>query len=361
MNACARKPLIIPVFIPHSGCPHQCAFCNQRAITGEKQPSPSLEKLHTVVEEFLGYNNKQRSCVQIAFYGGNFLGLKPERIGSLLKQAASFVQSGKIDSIRFSTRPDTVTADRLHLLEGFPVNTIELGAQSMDNTVLSMVQRGHTAEDTEAAVDLLKARDYEIGLQLMAGLPGEDESSCISSGHRIADLSPDFVRIYPTVVLKDSLLAEWYLAGRYLPLTLRSAVSLAKTLYYTFRRKNIQVIRMGLQPSEALQIGSSILAGPYHPSFGELVYSEIYLEKAAAVLKTIEGEGLLQDTVLLKVHPKGISKMRGHRNQNIEKLKNRFGLKSIQIVSDPSISETGYAETSSQTPSALKIIRFADV
>ena len=331
----ARRPLIIPVFLPHAGCPHQCVFCNQTAITGTEPSIPTPKDIDQLIHRFLDYGRSHRSSVQLAFYGGNFLGLPEARIISLLEPAARSVASETIDGIRFSTRPDTITLERLFIIDGYPVQTVELGVQSMDDRVLSLSRRGHSAKDTVNAVERLKKRDYEIGLQMMVGLPGEDEGSCLSSGEKIADLSPNFVRIYPTVVLKGSLLARWYREGTYEPLPLEEAVQRAAKLYKIFENKSIPVIRMGLQSSSELEKEDTIIAGPYHPSFGELVYSEVFYERASALIQTIKPSG---DTVYLKVHPKNISKLKGRNNNNIKKLKDICQIRSIRVIPDPSLS-----------------------
>lgn len=336
MSESKNKPFIIPVFLPNVGCPHQCAFCNQTAITGKKQKTISTEKLGSYINEFLDYKGPRRKGVQIAFYGGNFLGLKRDYINSLLHEASKFVNQGKVDSIRFSTRPDTIDNERLDLLKEFPVATIELGVQSMDDNVLAMSRRGHTSLDTEQAVCLLKKRNFEIGLQMMVGLPGDDDAGALASGYRIAELYPDFVRIYPTLVLDKSPLAGWYRKGEYTPLSLQQCVTLVKRLYLLFREKGINVIRMGLQASESLSKGSTILAGPYHPAFGDLVYSEIFLDKAVSML---ESKKDLHDMISIRVNPKNISKMRGLKNRNIEILKTKFHIRSLKIIPDLNLAE----------------------
>ena len=334
MSAEAQKPFIIPVFIPHSGCPHRCAFCNQETITGEKRLISPIETLRADIDRYLRYKGARRTFSQVAFYGGNFLGLSPDRIRFLLETVQPFLQTGRIDSIRFSTRPDTITEDRLNLLKEYPVQTIELGVQSMDDRVLDRVQRGHRAVDTERAVFRLKAGPYEVGLQVMVGLPGEDEASCLFTGKRTAALLPDFVRIYPTVILKNSLLAKWYHEGTYTPLTLKKAVLRSKHLYRIFEEENIPVVRMGLQPTNEMTLGKSILEGPHHPAFGELVYSALFFDKA---LEAISAMGRLPEKIELKVHPKNVSKMRGHRNNNLKKLSQQFGIESIRVLSDSSL------------------------
>lgn len=330
------KPFIIPVFLPNIGCPHQCAFCNQGAITGIKQKIPSPEKLHQIVNNFFKYKGKDRDLIQIAFFGGNFLGLRAAHIQSLLHEAGKFVTAGKVDNLRFSTRPDTINNETLDILTTFPVSTIELGVQSMDDQVLAMSKRGHTSADTTKAVRLLKKRNYEIGLQMMVGLPGDDKSKAQLTGQKIADMSPDFVRIYPTVVFAGSLLARWYEHGKYTPIPLEQCITLVKNLYLLFRKNDIKVIRMGLQASENFEKDAEILAGPYHPAFGHLVFSQIFLDMATAIL---ESEVSARDEVWIKVHPRSISKMRGIKNKNIETLKRKYNIKSIKIIPDISLTE----------------------
>ena len=328
-----NRPLVIPVFIPHAGCPHQCAFCNQMSITGEKPRLPSAGELEKQIETFLGYRKDHRTGVQVAFYGGNFLGLKYESILRLLAETTRFVKDGRVDSIRFSTRPDTVDTARLDIISDFPVKTIELGIQSMDDRVLALAERGHTAQDTCDAFALLHERNYETGAQMMVGLPGDTHCRALDTGRRIAALKPAFVRIYPTVVLAGSRLARWYETGEYKPLALDDCVTLVKELYLAFSRQNIPVVRMGLQTSEELDRDATVLAGPYHPAFGHLVYSEIFLDRASALLeKSPPGCG---STVTMAVHPRSISRMRGLKNRNIGILKKKFAIAGIEILPDP--------------------------
>jgi histone acetyltransferase (RNA polymerase elongator complex component) len=330
------KPFIIPVFLPNIGCPHQCIFCNQAAITRMKQEIPSPKKLDKIINHFLRYRGKQRDLTQIAFFGGNFLGLRASHMIPLLQEAGKFVTAGKVDSLRFSTRPDTINQKTLDMLNSFPVSTIELGVQSMDDHVLTMSKRGHTSIDTQKAVGLLKKRNYEIGLQMMVGLPGDDETKAQYTGRKIVDLCPDFVRIYPTVVLAESRLARWYQNGKYTPIPLEQCITLVKNLYLLLRKNDIRVVRMGLQASEHFEKATEILAGPYHPAFGHLVFSRIFLDMATAIL---ESEVSDRDEICMAVHPRSISKLRGIKNINIEILKRKFNIKSIKVISEPTISQ----------------------
>jgi len=332
-----EKKLIIPVFIPHAGCPHQCAFCNQKTITSVNSKLPSKKQLQILIQGFIKYKRPKHSTVQISFYGGSFLGLNHEDIKYLLTQASRFIDSGDVDSLRFSTRPDTITPVNLDILNDFKVSTIELGVQSMDDRVLELSKRGHTASDTEKAVYLLKERGYETGLQMMTGLPGDTPVKAVKTGHKLVELSPDFVRIYPTVVLENSLLAKLYRDGKYRPMPLDECVSLVKKLYLLFTQNNIPVIRMGLQASEELDSGTAIIAGPYHPAFGHMVYSEIFLDKVIRELKLFPG---LDKTISIAVHPKNVSRLQGLKNKNIEILKKMFHLESIKIIQDESVSKS---------------------
>ena len=336
MNTPTHKPFIIPIFLPHAGCPHQCAFCNQATITGFDGKIPTPEEVANLIQRYLKYKGKQRDTVQIAFFGGNFLGIKTDQIALLLQTAAAFIEAGHVDGIRFSTRPDTVDRKRLDMLSDFPVSTVELGVQSMDDRVLALSKRGHTAADTIKSVQLLKARNYEIGLQIMVGLPGEDAAGLLATARAIADLKPDFVRIYPTLVIDGSPLAKWYQTHKYTPLKLENAVSQVKNLVLFFRDKKIKIIRMGLQASEDLNDGSTVLDGPYHPAFGHMVYSEIFWDKALAA---IESAGIVKDTLTIFVNPRSISKMRGLNNSNIKKLKNQFQFESVVVMPDLALGE----------------------
>jgi histone acetyltransferase (RNA polymerase elongator complex component) len=329
-----KRPFIIPVFLPHAACPHQCVFCNQVSITGSTRTAVNVDQIRAQIHRFLEYENGRRRPVQISFYGGNFLGLNVDEIKRLLDLAAEFIGRGRVDSIRFSTRPDTITPERLDIITAYPVETVELGVQSMDDQVLALAERGHRAVDTLQAVARLKEHQLNIGLQLMVGLPGDTEARALISAEKTAALQPDFVRIYPTVVLRGSKLARRYRDGSYTPLSLEAAVALVKELYLVFNKHDIRVIRMGLQASEDLENDGIVLAGPYHPAFGHLVYSEVFLDQAHKALDSIKS---LSETITILVNPRSISHMRGLNNANIERLKSRFKLKRLAVVPDSSL------------------------
>ncbi len=334
--ASTPRPFIIPIFIPHAGCPHRCIFCNQDSITGATQKLPTPAELRSQIRKFLDYKKENRKPVQIAFFGGNFLGLKREKIISLLELATDFIREGLVDGIRCSTRPDTINEESLDMITDYPVSTVELGVQSMNDRVLTMAGRGHSALDTVHAVERLNERYLSIGLQMMVGLPGDDENGALTTAQKMADLGPDFVRIYPTVVVANSRLAKWYQRGEYVPLSLAESVTLVKKIYLKFKKASINVIRMGLQTSEDLKEGTTVLAGPHHPAFGHLVHSEIFLDMT---ISAIESAKVIKDPLTVFVNPRCISKMRGLKSANIKRLQRRFQLTSLVVKPDASVPE----------------------
>jgi histone acetyltransferase (RNA polymerase elongator complex component) len=323
--------LVIPVFIPHSGCPHQCAFCNQKAITKETSLLPDTGRVAAVIRQYLAWKGT-RTRVELAFFGGNFLGLSPCRIICLLEAVKSFVDSGDIQGIRFSTRPDTVTRDRLDLIRPYPVCLVELGVQTMNDHVLTRVNRGHTSHDTCRAISLLKDRGLGTGVQVMVGLPDETQDSMMRTAAILAGVKPLTARIYPVLVLKNTPLARWYEKGEYQPLTLDRAVEITCGMYHVFTRAGVAVIRMGLQTSGSHD--PDVIAGPWHPAFGHLVFSR---NMYRTVLKKIQalGDDKTPVRMTLSVHPHGESRLRGDKNNNLFRLKAAFPWCDFDISPDP--------------------------
>jgi len=301
------KPFIIPIFLPHTGCPHRCVFCDQSAITGQKTGLPRPEQIRREIRTFLSYKKGARAPVQISFYGGNFLGQPEKSVRLLLDLASEFIDSADVDSLRFSTRPDTIDPERIRWLAGYRVATVEIGAQSMNAAVLGSAKRGHTARDTENAMTRLKDAGYETGLQMMLGLPGDSAANAVATGRRILGLAPDFVRIYPTLVLAGSPLADWFTAGRYTPLSLDAAVALTAQIYRLFVNRGIRVIRMGLQASAALNRDDTVLAGPYHPAFGQLVMAKLFFDSVCRALGRTKAP---LDTISIAVNPRSVSNLK---------------------------------------------------
>lgn len=254
----------------------------------------------------------------------------------LLATVTPFVRRGTVNGLRFSTRPDTIDTNRLALIAPFPVTTIEIGVQSMNDQVLQQAQRGHDSQDTQRAMALLKTKSYAVGIQLMIGLPGDTHTTALATARQVASLAPDFVRIYPTLVLRGSLLARWYAQGRYEPLRLDEAVQLTAELYQIFSRNEIPVIRMGLQAAEELSPQADLVAGPHHPAFGELVRSALWMD---TIQRHLAREGLIEGEVLLDVNPRVLSQIKGQKDDNIMTLIDRCQLRALEIRTNADIDD----------------------
>lgn len=305
---------IIPIFIPHEGCPHSCIFCNQNSISGSSiQRVTPVEVTETIATWLDRYLVKQAHPVQVAFYGGSFTGLEPQRQQELLDAVTPFMDQGRVHQVRLSTRPDYIDQDKLDLLKKFRVDIVELGVQSLDDTVLRYSGRGHSKEDVYTAVDSLKKGSFQVGMQLMLGLPGQTFRSLRQTVRQTILLQPDFVRIYPVLVVKGSGLEKAYQKGVYTPLSLGKAVLQAAYMKKNFDREGIRVIRMGLQPGDSLE--HSLLAGPYHPSFGEMVLSRLMLKQTRALL-----QGQKDAYPALVINSKDMSIFKGIRSVNMYRL-----------------------------------------
>ena len=328
------RPFIIPIFIPQRGCPHRCAFCRQHTITDTPQAVVDQTRFAAAVERFLNYPHRKRRKIQLAFFGGNFLGLQPDRIREYLDWATVYVRQGAVDSLRFSTRPDTISADTLALIRDDPIRTVELGVQSMDDRVLARSLRGHRALDTTHAVRQLKNAGYDVGLQVMTGLPGDTPAGAAATVEALIRLAPAFVRIYPTLVLAGSPLAVDYHAGRYRPWGLDESVDLVARLWLTLAAAGIPVIRMGLQDGPGLTDGANRLAGPYHPAFGALVLGRIFRAMAAAGLRHAIAD---RERIALRVNPRRLSVMIGPHRRNVAKLQAAYRLDALPVAADESL------------------------
>ncbi len=261
-----KKQLIIPVFIPFGGCPNRCVFCDQASITGEERLPETYEVAATIESYLATWKNCGKK--EVAFYGGSFTGLPLDVQTRYLEIAHRHLEAGMIDGIRISTRPDYVHDGTADHLKRYGVDTVEIGVQSMDDNVLRLSGRGHDSLCTEAAVKMLRGF-AGIGLQFMPGLPGDTVETVLETTRRIIALSPDFVRVYPTLVLKNTALHEMYLGGRYVPWTLENMVTVCREISGLLKEARIPVIKMGLHPSKDLI--ENIVCGPFHPSFRQLV------------------------------------------------------------------------------------------
>jgi len=303
---------IIPVFIPHAGCPHQCVFCNQKTISGQKERG--INAARAQIEKYAAWT-KLSAENELAFYGGSFTALPMEFQEELLNLAEQYRKKGLIGNIRISTRPDYIDETILALLRKHGVKTVELGAQSLDDKVLAEAERGHTGAQVTEAVKLLKAEGFIVGLQFMVGLPREDWHSLKETLKQAIALKPSIARIYPLLVIRDTPLAESYADGKYSPLTLDEAVEQTFYLYQGLTENGIKVIRMGLQPDSELCQEGNILAGPFHPSFGELVKSYGY---KLAIQKQIEELPVGKYEMIITHPPNLASIIRGMHKTNLK-------------------------------------------
>jgi len=324
----SARASILPVFVPHLGCPHACVFCNQRRISGAQRPATAEDVKNSIAQAaaFLPKGGKR----QLAFYGGSFTAIPVGEQEALLGAAKAALDQGDIDAIRLSTRPDAIDDAVLDRLRRYGVETVELGAQSMDDAVLRLAGRGHTAADVETASRLIKAAGFRLVLQMMTGLPGATDESDTDTARRLIALGPDGVRIYPTVIVQDTALFDMWRAGTYREHTVEDAVRVCAGIVPLFDAAGIPIIRLGLNPTEELS-GGAAAGGAYHPALGELVKSRILLEKARSLLRGIEPGS----RVTIAVGKGKTSQMTGQHRENLRKLTEEFRLAEIKIREKP--------------------------
>ena len=313
-----KKHKTIPIFIPGLACPFQCIYCNQKMISGQ-QHIPSEHEIHSIVKTHLKTIDHEKHIIEIGFFGGNFTGLSTEVQEALLKVTNGYLQSGQVDAIRLSTRPDYINEENLKLLLHYGVETIELGAQSMDDEVLQKVGRGHSSQDIVAAAGMIKKLGFKLGLQMMIGLPGDTVEKSIMTARQIIELGAENTRIYPLLVIKQTPLEEMFLKGEYVPLKLEEAVEQVKALYSLFEENHVKIIRVGLHPSEGLINGENYIAGPFHASFRELVLSAIWREAFTPLMTNKKNRNI---TVF--VSPDEINYAVGYESSNKKILKTHF-------------------------------------
>ncbi len=320
---------IIPIFVPHYGCPHDCVFCNQKKITGLSTSVRAKDVDEIIREHLLTFKNP--GTIEVAFFGGSFTAIDIEVQKELLAIPVKYKKSKKINKIRLSTRPDSIDIEILKMLKDNLVDTIELGVQSLDDDVLKKSGRGHSASDLYKAAKLIKEHDINLGLQMMIGLPGDSKEKSIHTCREFIKLNPFCVRIYPTLVIKETFLENEYLENRYKPISLKEAVEISSIILMMFMINNIDVIRIGLQPTDSIQLGKDVVAGPFHPAFRQLVESDIYLK----LIKTYFAREKLQTenkNLLIEGNNKIISFISGQKSSNRKYLMNKYKFNKIKIL-----------------------------
>jgi radical SAM enzyme (TIGR01210 family) len=316
------------------GCPHDCSFCNQNKISGEKN-QVTKEDVKKTIDYYLEHIKNPNANVEVAFFGGSFTGIDEEKQNELLEAAYGYIKAGKVSSIRISTRPDYINKDILKRLKKYKVKTIELGVQSANDYILKKAERGHTFEDVKKASKLIRWYGFTLGHQMMVGLPDSTKIDEINTAKALIKLKPKMVRIYPVLVIKGTKLAKEYEEGTYKPLTVVQAVEVCKELVALFNSKNIDIIRIGLQNTDEItspdQENSEVLAGPYHPAFRQLVESSLWYD---AVVNKIKKLNVKVKEVLVEVNSIDVNNVIGHKKENVKKLKEIYDVDLIVKAND---------------------------
>jgi histone acetyltransferase (RNA polymerase elongator complex component) len=329
------KHIVIPIFIPHKGCPFDCIYCNQKKISG--QIDEVTEKgMREIIDSHLE-SIQNGAYIEIGFYGGSFTGIERERQIHYLEIANEYIKRNLVKKIRLSTRPDYISKEILDYLKYYNVGTIELGVQSLDEEVLSKTYRGHNVDDVIKSSNLIKDYGFSLGIQTMIGLPGDNFSKAIETAKKVIGLKPEIVRIYPTLVIKETYLLVLYRNGKYIPLSLDEAVSLSAQLLEVYELNNINVIRIGLQPTENINAGMDIVAGPFHPAFRQLVESKLVLNK---IEKYISNNSLSNaGNILVYTSSKNVSNVVGQHRENLNFLKSKYNFRIVKVITDDSLGK----------------------
>lgn len=332
-----KKQYVIPVFIPHLGCPNDCSFCNQKSISG-KAKMPTKDDVIKIIEEHLKNMNEDVEK-EIAFFGGSFTGIDLEKQKEYLEIANEYITCKKVKGIRISTRPDYINKDILKMLKKYKVKTIELGVQSTNDYILKRCDRGHTFMDVKNASKLIRKYRFNLGHQMMVGLPESTKLDEIRTAKDLIKLKPKMVRIYPVLVIKGTKLERELEEDEYKPLTVLQAVERCKELVYLFNKKKIQVIRVGLQNTDEISDPNSdkseVVAGPYHPAFGQLVEDSIWYDTIVGKIKKINDK---VKEVKIKVNFADMNNVIGHKKENIKRIKELYNVDVI-VEADNSIKE----------------------
>ncbi len=346
----------IPIFIPHLGCPFNCIFCNQKNIA-QHEPAPAASEVPIIVQKALdtipaAWPGRE---AEAAYFGGSFTALDKKLQEDYLLVLQPFLDAGSIDGIRISTRPDFIDHSILGFLLDNGVTTIELGVQSLKDEVLKASCRGYTTRTVINACGMIKEYGFKLGVQLMVGLPGDSYEYDMDTTIGTISIEPDMVRIYPVLVIKDTGLEKLYLQGHYQPLELEEAVSICCEMFLRFQQKGIEIIRMGLHPAEELREEGIVIAGPFHPAFGELVEQEAFKKQARVLLQNYFNIKNLDSDLKLFTNYRDLSKMIGHKKANLSYLNHLESLpcvKGVQADEQIKKDELGIGPAGSDQPEA---------
>jgi histone acetyltransferase (RNA polymerase elongator complex component) len=320
----SKKHYIIPIFVSHQGCPHQCVFCNQDRIAGVYEEITAKDVI-TTVDSYLSTIDNKKSIVEISFFGGTFTAIPVKKQKELLEVTKKYKEKGLIQNIRLSTRPDAISTYILDYLKEYKVDIIELGVQSLNDDVLKLSGRGHTAEQVKIASKMIKNSGFILGHQIMPGLPGDNYKIDMETVKKSIEMKPDICRIYPALVIKDTPMEKMYNRGEYIPYTLEEAVKISKDMLKLYKMNKVKVIRIGLQPTDSITWGKDIIDGPFHPAFRELVESSLICEM-------IEERVSEDKDILVELNESDISKLFANKKKYFNKFaESRSGKVYVKI------------------------------
>lgn len=331
-----KKEYIIPIFVPHLGCPNACVFCNQVKISG-KQTEVRAKDVTETIEYYLSHFKQEDNKIEVAFFGGSFTAIDINIQKELLEAAFAYIKQGKVDSIRISTRPDCINRNILKMLKKYKVKTIELGVQSSNDYILEKAKRGHTFADVKKASRLIRFYGFTLGHQMMIGLPDSTGLDEVNTARDLIKLKPKIVRIYPVLVIKGTKLEEDYRLCDYEPLSVTQAVIRCKEVANLFNQSKIKIIRIGLQSTDEItdptNENSEVVAGPYHPAFRQLVEGSLWYD---AIVDKIKRFNTKVKVVEIRANPDDINNIIGHKKENIVKLESTYEV-DVMVKPDENI------------------------
>ena len=324
-----KRQYIIPIFVPHLGCPNDCIFCNQKSISGQKK-NITKEEAKKIIDNYLKSIKNEDAKIEVAFFGGSFTAIEKEKQEELLQVAYEYIRNEQVESIRISTRPDCINKEILKMLKKYKVKTIELGVQSANDYILKRANRGHNFEDVKKASKMIRWNGFKLGHQMMVGLPESTRIDEINTAKALVKLKPKMVRIYPVLVVKNTKLEKEYEKGEYEPLPVVQAVETCKEIVRIFADKNIDIIRIGLQNTDEISNpknkDSEVVAGPYHPAFRQLVESAMWYDAIVGKIKKLNAK---VKEVEVTVNPIDSNNVIGHKKENVIKLKDTYDVDLI--------------------------------
>ncbi|MCX6231894.1 MAG: radical SAM protein [Bacteroidetes bacterium] len=328
------KHYTIPIFIPELACPNRCIYCDQSKISGMKK-IPSINDVRQTIENHLSTIVKENAEVEIGFFGGSFTGIPIDEQKKYLQSVQIYIKQGSVNSVRLSTRPDYIDINKLKLLKDYHVKTIELGAQSLDDEVLQLSERGHSVDDVKRAAQLIIENGFDLGLQMMIGLPGDTLEKTIQTAKKIVEFGATNTRIYPTIVIKGTKLETLYLENKYKALSLSESIIAIKSIIPIFENAKIRIIRIGLHPSEDLQ-SDAYIAGPLNPSIRELVETELWKDQLIVYAKNPDKN----KNITIFVAPKMFNFAIGYHAFNKIMLEKSY--KNVKFMRDCNLNERDF-------------------